>query len=388
MSCSIKYKVLTLVCAISLFCAADVVAKSKADPKTTSDSVAFSFAFFGCNRLDKDGVKATGSASTANVAQLRESFQNIADLPLLPRYVFLAGDIVNAKKPGTDVLAEQLSAWVKLTTNPKKNPLIKKGVPVVAFTGNHELLVNKEDGNCKYAQCPNPPAYSYWTQFMENNPAHYDFIAGDNGPKQGGADGLLDDESQLSYSFRSKDVMFVVLNTDSYIDHDTIGDLPMNWLKQQLQAAQQDASVRHVFIMGHKPIQSGDSGDDPGDRTIRPEEAEAFYALLGNPTGDGSATKVRAYLAAHAHEWSYAPKLTVGQFNGTVPQIIAGNGGSQPSLSWTGSNAYFGYTLVEITQGGAVMAKSYGRSIKDPYYDQKPGKTSLRESYTLYPLAM
>ena len=32
--------------------------------------------------------------------------------------------------------------------------------------------------------------------------------------------------------------------------------------------------------------------------------------------------------------------------------------------------------------------RSYGRSIKDPYYDQKLGKTSLRESYTLYTPAM
>jgi len=45
---------------------------------------------------------------------------------------------------------------------------------------------------------------------------------------------------------------------------------------------------------------------------------------------------------------------------------------------------YFGYTLVEITHDCAVKAKSYGRSIKDPYYDQKTGKTSLRESYMLY----
>lgn len=380
----LKPPALALACAAALWGAGDAGAKARPHHLAATDPVAFSFAFFGCNRLDGDGAKATGSLSTANVAQLRQSFQDIADSPQLPGYVFLAGDIVKAKKPGTEVLAAELAAWVELAADPKQNPLLKKGVPIVAFTGNHELLVNKDDGQCKYAQCPNPPAYTYWPQFMEQNPAHYDFIAGDNGPKPGGADGLLNDESRLSYSFRSGDTLFVILNTDSQIDHDTIGDLPMHWLEQQLQAAQQDAAVKHVFVMGHKPLQSSDSGGDPGDRTIRPEEAEAFYALLNNPAGDGSPSKVRAFLAAHAHEWSYASMLTVGKVSGTVPQIVAGNGGSQPTYSWRGKGAYFGYTLVEITRNGVVTAKSYGRPIGNPYYDQTVGKASLRGSYTLY----
>lgn len=302
MSFSIKRQAVALACVAGLWWVGDAVAKPRHGGKT-ADPVAFSFAFFGCNRLDKDGVDATGSVSTANVGQLLKSFQDIAGLPKLPQYLFLAGDIVKAKHPGTEVLAQQLSAWVELATDPKQNPLIGKGVSIVAFTGNHELLVNKEDGNCKYAQCPNQQAYSYWPQFMANNPAHYGFIAGDNGPKQGGTDGLLNDESKLSYTFRSGNVLFVILNTDSQIDHDTIGDVPMDWLKQRLQAAQLDPGVRHVFVMGHKPLQSSDKGGDPGDRTIRPEQAEAFYALLDNPAGDGSPSKVRAFLAAHAHEW-------------------------------------------------------------------------------------
>lgn len=377
-----RYAVMLLAAVVVLWATEGAAANRRAT--ASADPVVFSFAFFGCNRLDGDGVKATGSASTANVAQLRQSFYDIAALPQLPRYVFLAGDIVKAKMPGTQVLAEQLDAWVKLATNPQENPLLGKNVPIIAFTGNHELLVNKDDGACKYAQCPNQPAYAYWSQFMEHNPANYDFIPADNGPKQGGEDGLLNDESRLSYSFRSGDTLFVILNTDSQIDHDTIGDLPMHWLKQQLQAAQHDPAVRHVFVMGHKPLLSSDTGGDPGDRTIRPEEAAAFYALLADPAGDASPSKVRAFLAAHAHEWRYDPKLTIGAVSATVPQIVAGNGGSQPTTSWQGANAYFGYTLVEITRSGAVTAKSYGRSIATPYYDQNVGKTTLRESYTLY----
>jgi len=376
--------IIALFCAASLFCAGNVAASPGSDSQS-ADPVAFSFVFFGCNRMDKDGVEATQSRSTANVAQLRQSFQDIADSPRLPSYVFLGGDIVKAKKPGTKVLSKQLSAWVELVSDPRQNPLLEKKVRLVAFTGNHELLINQEDGdNCKYEQCPNPPAYSYWQEFMGKKPAK--FIFGKNGPQPGGKDGLLDDESKLSYSFRSKDVAFIILNTDTQIDKDTIGDVPLHWLKKQLKSAQQDTGIHHIFVMGHKPLQSSESsGSDPtGNRTIRTEQAEAFYTLLNDPAGDGSPSKVRAYLAAHAHEWSYAPKLTVGNLIGAVPQIIAGNGGSPPSSSWTGDKAYFGYTLMEITRDGAVTATSYGRPIGDPYYDQKAGKTTLRESHVLY----
>jgi len=375
---------IALTFAASLCCVSDAVA-APGHASQTADPVAFSFAFFGCNRLDKEGVKATQSASTANVTQLRRSFQDIAGLPQLPSYLFLAGDIVKAKAPGTDVLAKQLSAWVSLATDPKQNPLIKKKVPIVAFTGNHELLINQKDGNnCTYAQCPNPPAYSYWQKFMGDNQTK--FIFGSNGPKQGGDDALLDDESRLSYSFRSKNVLFVILNTDTQIDKVTIGDVPLHWLKEQLKSAQADTSVNHIFVMGHKPLQTEEhpSSDDTGNETIRTKQAQAFYSLLNNPAGDGSPSKVRAFLAAHAHEWSYAPKLTVGGSTGTVPQIVAGNGGSQPSKSWTGSQAYFGYTLVEITRSGIVTAKSYGRPIGNPYYDQNAGTTTLRKTYTVY----
>lgn len=352
------------------------------------DPVAYSFAFFGCNRLDKDGVDATGSKSTANVAQLTQSFKDIANLTPLPSQLFMAGDVVKAKKPGTKVLAKQLTAWVDLVTDTKQNPLLDKKVRMVAFTGNHEMLVNKEDSDaCKYAQCPNPPAYPYWQKYMSKNQAGYNFIAGKNGPTKGGPDKLIDDESKLSYSFRSKDVLFVVLNTDSQIDAYTIGDVPLAWIKKQLQSAQKDADIHHVFVMGHKPIYNGAYDmSDPGDRTIRPAQAADFYALLNDPMGNGSPTKVRAYLAAHSHEWGYMSNLPLGSKPGTVPQIIAGNGGSPPNSNWQNPGDYFGYTVVQIAKSGKVTAQSYGRDIdQKEYYNQKVAPTTSRGSpYTLY----
>lgn len=377
-----KHSMLAALVGLSCLYGNAAVANPGAD-----DTAVYSFAFFGCNRLNKEGVDATGFTSTANEAQLLQSFRDIAAQPALPRLLFLAGDIVKGKKPGTKTLAKQLDAWVELAADPQKNPLVAKGVPIVAFTGNHELLVNKEDSDvCKYWQCPNPPAYGYWQEFMENNPAGYDFIAGHNGPKKGGADGLLVDETRLSYSFRNEDVLFVVLNTDTMIDSYTIGDVPMHWLGKQLRKAQKDKAIRHVFVMGHKPLQNAAAGDhdDPGNPAIRPEQAEALYRLLNDPAGDGSATKVRAYLAAHAHEWSFAPALAFGDYTGKVPQVVAGNGGSPPESTWRGKDAYFGYTIVEILRDGRIATKSYGRPINDPYFEQKDGATTLRAMQELF----
>ena len=382
MSRSSTFKALALTCALGFLSTGNAVAESKS-AAITKDPVVFSFAFFGCNRLNGDGVDATKIPSTANEAQLLQSFQDIADSSRQPDFLFMAGDIVKAKKPGIKVLAKQLDAWVELATNPKKNPLIKKGVPMVAFTGNHELLVNQDDGDCKYAQCPNLPAYGYWQKFMKSNQSKYNFIANDNGPRKGGPDGLFVDERRLSYSFRNKGILFVILNTDSMIDKNTIGDVPLHWLTKQLQDAQRDRSINHVFVMGHKPLDTSDNGTDPGNRTIRPDEAGKLYALLNNPAGDGSPSKVRVFLAAHAHEWNYLPKLTIGNVTGTIPQIIAGNGGSPPNYSWREPDAYFGYTILEITKSGTVTAKSFGRPVPNPSYEQKAGKTTLQGTYIL-----
>ncbi len=380
---------IALFCVINL-CYANTANAEQPNDLATVDPVKFSFAFFGCNRLDKEGVESTHSDSTANIAQLLQSFKDIANSPVPPNYLFLAGDIVKGKKPGTKKLSKELAEWVKLVSDPNQNPLIQKNIPIVAFTGNHELLVNQEDGkNCIYAQCPNPPAYLYWQDYMGKTNA---FIFGKNGPvtnANGGKDDLLTDEKRLSYSFRSGDVFFIILNTDTQIDAVTIGDIPLHWIKQQLKAAQQDHNVNHIFVMGHKPLLSSDNNgsDTTGNGTIRSAEAEAFYALLNNPAGDNSSTsKVRIFLAAHAHEWNYMPKMTVGNIAGIVPQIIAGNGGSPPNSSWLNDDAYFGYTLVEITQSGVVTAKSFGRPFDTKeYYKQSPIEpATLRATYTLY----
>jgi hypothetical protein len=343
-----------------------------------ADPVVFSFVFVGCNRLDKAGADATGSLSTANAAQLLRDFKDISKLQPSPQYVILAGDIVKAKKKGTKTLKKQLDAWVALA-----GKRLDPKTTLLAFTGNHELLRSVTDAAGEEVEVPNQPAYPYWQEQMKK------FIGGKDGPPQAGPDQLVNDEARLSYTFQSGPYFFMVLNTDTQIDQTTSGDIPLNWIEAKLSAAQQDPSVRHIFVMGHKPIAVPGKSIDDGASNIRKSQGQAFYALLNKPAAGAASSKVRAYLSAHAHQWNYQPDLAGSGFAGKIPQIIAGNGGSPPDKTWRGPDAYFGYTLIAVTQSGTVSAQSFGRAIPAPdYYAQKPAPlaATLRGSeQRLYP---
>lgn len=356
------------------------------------DPVVYSFVFFGCNRLANKDAKAVGSTSTANVAQLKQDFIDIAKIDPAPKHIFLAGDVVAGMKKGKKHLKEQLTHWFPLATT--ESPIDLKKTRLIAFTGNHELLYKANDGKSEY---PNKPAYDFWPEIMSPNSKYgnsYDFIGGHNGPGKGGADKLADDESALTYTLRDGEFLFIVLNTDSLVDDKTIGDIPLNWIGQQLQAAQKDPSIKHVFVMGHKPIvapppkkgkkHEDDEGDQQGARSILDDEAKQLNSLLNQPGSDGSPSKVRAYLAAHAHEWYFS--ATPPSMDGKVPQIVAGNGGSPPDGNWKNPDDYFGYTLVTMTRSGVISAQSFGRTIPQPnYYGPVSAPTIPHEKVELYP---
>lgn len=329
-----------------------------------SDPVVYSFAFVGCNRLDGAGVDATGFASTANEAQLLQTFKDVGSLDPKPQTLFLLGDIVRGLKKGVKKLGNELDAWKTLIKDQ-----VDSSIRLVVLTGNHEMLkkqaADAEDTEDE-VEVPNKPAYAYWQQNMRP------FIFGEDGPGTGGADKLVNDEKRLSYTFQDEDNLFVIVNTDSQIDDRSIGVVPLNWLKAKLKAAQTDKQIRNIFVIGHKPIVSPDNTvDASGARTIRESQAEAFYSLLNKPAKDQKSSKVRAYLSAHAHEWKFFANLAEAKFTGNLPQIVAGNGGSPPDSNW--KDQYFGFTVIAITKSGKISAQSYGRPIPQPnYYAQSP----------------
>ena len=316
----------------------------------SEDPTIYRFAFTGCNRLGF-GELSDDNPSSANRAQL------LADLNALPQvqppvsHFFMAGDLVTNLELDAQTLQNQLTAWIELL---ETSALPDSPIELVTFTGNHEVLFSKEDPETgEFVEFPNPATLPVWTDLMSA------YIKGANGPTTAlpNTDDLTDDQSQLSYTFQDGNVLFIILNTDTFIDDTTLGDVPLNWLQDRLEEATATNSVEHIFVMGHKPVISPDGAvEPPGPGSIRNEEKATMAQLLGEHH------KVRGYLCAHAHLWDYQV------LDGGAPQVIAGNAGSQiePPFNDT-ERGYYGYTLFSLHASGAVHLESWGRPVPDPY---------------------
>jgi hypothetical protein len=327
------------------------------------DPTVYRFAFMGCNRLGF-GELSDDNPSSANRAQL------LADLNALPlvqpavSHFFMAGDLVTNLDPGTETLQSQLTAWLDLLVT---SALPQSSVELVTFTGNHEVLQSVQDPNTgEFVEFPNPATLPVWTGLMSA------FIKGADGPTTAlpNPDQLTDDQSQLSYTYQDGSILFIILNTDTFIDDTTLGDVPLSWLEDRLDQAATDNTVENIFVMGHKPVVSPPGADEPpGAGSIRSEEKAAMTQLLS------AHPKVRGYLCAHAHLWDFEV------LDGGTPQVIAGNAGSQVESPFNDTGrGYYGYTLFSLHASGTVHLESWGRPIPDPYNsDAAQPAATLRE---------
>ena len=319
------------------------------------DPTVYRFGFMGCNRLGF-GELSDDNPSSANRAQLVADFNALPQVQPPVSHLFMAGDLVTNLDPGTETLQSQLSGWLDLLTT---TALPASGIELVTFTGNHEVLFSQKDPDTgEFVEMPNPATLPVWTTLMEA------YIKGDDGPTTSlpNSDQLTQDQSELSYTYQDGNVLFIILNTDTFIDDTTLGDVPLNWLEDQLNLATNDPSVENVFVMGHKPVISPPGATEPpGAGSIRSEEKQPMAQLLDEHP------KVRGYLCAHAHLWDFQT------LEGGVPQVIAGNAGSQvePPFDDTG-RGYFGYTLFSLHASGTVHLESWGRPIPDPYNSDAP----------------
>ena len=319
------------------------------------DTLATSFVFVGCNRLQKADWVPQQNPSSANLPQLQQTFADVVALPDAPRFFFFTGDLVLSLTQGTTDLAGQLAGWASVY---KADPIASK-VPLVPLVGNHEMLYKDKTLG---AELSNGPADGVWTQWLAAQ--GFDAHAG-NGPTTAGAnaDALQDDQSKLSYSFDDGGIHYVVLNTDTWTttpDSTTqstqIGWIALTWLTADLKAAQSNASVSSIFVFGHKPILAPGGGTAAAD-AINPALAQGLASLL-----DGT-PKVKGYLCAHAHEWD-ARKLPGSR---GVYQIVAGNGGSRLESGWNVSSPYYGFTQARVYKSGRVGIVSYQRPVPSPY---------------------
>ena len=306
------------------------------------DSVTTDFAFVGCNRLQKADWVQQQNPSSANTVQLKQTFADVA--ATTKGRFFMAGDLVLGLDANVNTLAGELAGWKTLYDADPNAKTLK----LVPLPGNHEMLY-KSGG----VEANNAAADGTWSTWVTTT----GFAAGSNGPTPSGKnpDALNDDQSKLSYSFDEGDVHYVLLNTDTLsTSQGTIGWIPLAWLTADLAAAQAKASVKSIFILGHKPILAP-SGSTAGADAIEPSLVSKLETLLD------TTTKVKGYLCAHAHTWD-ARKLPG---NRGVYQIVAGNGGSQPEGAW--AKPYYGITEVRVYASGKVGVVDHRRPVPTPY---------------------
>lgn len=309
---------------------------------------ASSFVFVGCNRLQRADWSTKKNPSSANLAQLQQTFTDVAALPVQPQHFFFTGDLVLGLDTGSSPLDAELAAWAQLYA---ASPVAQ--VPLLALPGNHEMLEKNSAGN----EVVNPSADAVWSSFITTNgfgPA----VA--NGPTTAAPndDALVDDQSRLSSSFDSGDTHFVLLNTDTANTGGAarIGWVPLHWLERDLAAAQADPAIARIFVLGHKPLVAP-SGSTGSDATVEASLATPLITLLD------ATPKVQGYLCAHAHLWD----LTRLPGTRGVAQVVAGNGGSQLESAWAQGTPFYGFTEVRVHADGRVGVVSWQRPVPSPY---------------------
>ena len=203
-------------------------------------------------------------------------------------------------------------------TPPGPGSIFPPDVTVVVMPGNHEMCYRTVDNS---QELPNKFSGEPFVTQMQA------YIQGNNGPRPGvqyptgglnlPQGTLARDESQLSYTFRAAangtvradgEYLFMVLNTDTYTGDGVanVGRIPLQWIRAKLAEAQQDGSVKHIFVFGHRPVEAirTEFGINPVNG-----EAQNFDLLLNNPNAQTNQelqtanrnTKVRGYFCAHAH---------------------------------------------------------------------------------------
>jgi len=324
-----------------------------------ADSIAVSFAFFGCNRLEKADI-ADGNPSSANLPQLQRTFQDISLLKPVPSLVFAGGDIVmNYENDEGQTLTSQLTGWQKQFFS---SPLAGK-TTLIPFPGNHET--NRKIDKLKV---PNPLTTAVWDKWYAQS--GFKQMAA-NGPTAASdpADRLADDQSRLNYSFTVKGVHFVVLNTDTATKemdpetkHPKVAWIPAEWARKDIEKAQGDASVKSIFVLGHRNLVDPTvcKGDSPIDK--EPGQ-KLLQALRVNP-------KVRAYVCAHVHAWDLDPLGGPSK----AWQVVAGNGGSKLEDDWKPSTGtFFGFVVINVYDSGKVVLRNFKRPTPaGSYSDSEP----------------
>ncbi|MFT5823887.1 MAG: hypothetical protein ACI8ZM_005152 [Crocinitomix sp.] len=330
-----------------------------------SDSVLLSFAFVGCNRIDRKDTAnwAATDSSSANLSVLKRVMHEVMELDRQPDLFFFLGDIVLAE---TNLLRlnTELENWVKLYNDTSQTgPMsANPSIEMVAVPGNHEMLTYKKYKDAPlHSEFPLAGSTESWMHYMKDfMPSDRDYITGPDSVN-----------NQMTFSFVRGNVAFIMMNTDTYngpsqtYPHGREGMIAYDWITTKTEEYQNNPTIDHVFVMGHKPAYT----ESKADPTLHFDTIHAGFMHSEELWLELMDDTVVAMLSAHAHTYSRNQPMGHGTY-----QVIAGNGGSKDP-------EFYGYTLVNIMSSGEVQLISKGFENDGEYYYNP--KSAADSNYTV-----
>jgi len=354
-----------------------VSAFGQSDAKKTStkiaDPVVLSFSTVGDSRQDPKEFDATMAPLSA---QDKIWLQNTKAWTRIMRGIesqkskllFFNGDMIMgyglagptpsnsvADVVGSDLMAfyRQYGFWRGMVA-----PLMESGTYLVPVAGNHEVQ-SKPLG--KKAQPENEVAWRANMGDLIIDAGRFKSVVGKDASNvdtqnNGTLDGLVSDQSQLSFSFDVEDSHFAVINTDPVGKDNTA---PVGWLTKDLSDARA-RGAKHFFVFGHKPAYTYYFGKgekpNPGIAGLDkfPESRDAFWGVIEQFEA--------TYFCGHEHEFNMV------QPKGKAWQVSVGSGGSpwdakpgEDTLNPATDRAY-AWATVHIHKSGKVNIDAYGFS--------------------------
>lgn len=180
--------------------------------------------------------------------------------------MIFGGDLVNGYTVSPEDFETQLEAW-KQTVAP-----FNAERPVYPAMGNHESLLRNYDDGSYYGISVDrfDENGSYATESSEAVFAK-EFVNPSNGPQPSNPERPTYDENV--YSFQYGPTKYIAFNNNYWVSYasEEVGGNPegymfqdqLNWIEQELEAAQNDPSVKYVILYAQEPVfPSGGHVDD------------------------------------------------------------------------------------------------------------------------------